>query len=164
MTADIRSAYLTYGPELSRFLRRRSSDGQAAPDLVHDAFLRMAEHADTQVTDVRAYLFRIARNLLLDERKQQARRRTTAVAHETMAHIADDGPSPEAAVCARLRLDRLREAIGQLPFKTQQIFVLNRIDGLTYPEVARRLGVSESSVQKHLATALRHVARSVPGI
>ena len=63
----------------------------------------------------------------------------------------------------RLRLDRLRGTVGELPFRTQQIFVLNRIDGLGYAEVARHLGISQSAVQKHLAMVVRHIAeRSRP--
>lgn len=159
MSIELESAYLTHASELTRFARRRSPDRNAATDLVHDAFVRMAEQTETQVADVRAYLFRVMRHLVLDQRKQDLRRRTVACPHEAMAHIADDRPSPETAAGARIQLDRLREAIAALPFKTQQIFVLNRIDGLTYAEVARRLEISESSVQKHLASALQHVAR-----
>ena len=46
--------------------------------------------------------------------------------------------------------------MSELPLRTQQIFRLNRIDGMTYVEVAHRLGISESTVQKHLARAVAH--------
>jgi RNA polymerase sigma factor (sigma-70 family) len=59
----------------------------------------------------------------------------------------------------RERLDRLRSVIQELPERTRQVFVLHRIEELTYGEVAARLGISESSVQKHLAKALQYVVQ-----
>ena len=162
MSADLKSAYLLHGPELARYVSRRVGDRSAASDVVHDAFVRMAEQPMTKVQDVRSYLYRIARNLLLDRKKQNVRRRTFAVPHEVLLGIADDAPSPEETADARLRLERLQNLVRELPFKTQQIFVLHRIDGLSYVDVARRLGISESSVQKHLALAVQYIARRTP--
>lgn len=159
MSADLKSAYLLHGPELIRYVRRRVSDRSSVADVVHDAFVRMAEQPITKVQDARSYLYRIARNLLLDEKKQAARRRTFAVPHEALANVIDDAPSPEDAVGARLKLERLQSLVRELPFKTQQIFVLNRIDGLSYCEAAQYLDISESSVQKHLTLAVQHIAR-----
>ncbi|GBU17905.1 MULTISPECIES: RNA polymerase sigma factor [Methylobacterium] len=163
MASHLEAAYLRHSPDLVRYVRRRIADDHSSADLVHDAFLRVAEQPLAAVQDIRAYLFQVARNLLLDQRKQAARRRTLVVAPETLAEVVDEAPSPEDAADARLRLDRLRGTVGELPFRTQQIFVLNRIDGLGYAEVARHLGISQSAVQKHLAMAVRHIAeRSRP--
>lgn len=162
MSADLKLAYLLHRPELTRYVRRRVGDSSAVCDVVHDAFVRMAEQPTTKVQDVRSYLYRIARNLLLDQKKQEFRRRTFTVPHEALFDIVDDAPSPEDAADARLKLERLQNIVRELPFKTQQIFVLNRVDGLSYVEVARHLDISESSVQKHLALALQHIARRTP--
>lgn len=159
MSADLKSAYLLHSPELARYVRRRVADRSAVSDVVHDAFVRMAEQPLTAVQDVRSYLYTIVRNLLIDQKKQDMRRRTVAMPHEALSDIAEDAPSPEDAADARLRLESLQRLVGELPFKTQQIFVLNRVDGLTYVEVARHLDISESSVQKHLALAVQHIAR-----
>lgn len=155
---DLKAAYLCHGPELLRFVARRLRDRHSAADVVHDAFVRMAEQPVATVHDARSYLFQIARNLLLDSRKQEARRKTDLASHEMLLHIADSAPLPDEAANSRLGLERLYAIVGELPFKTQQIFVLNRIDGLSYLDVARRLGISESSVQKHLAMAVQHIA------
>lgn len=159
VTADVKVAFHTHGPELRSYLRGRLGDAHMASDLVQDTFLRVIERPETRIHDVRAYLYTIARNLLLNHRKQEARRRTDSVPHEWLGDIAADAPSPEDAADATLQLQRLQRFIGELPARTQQIFVLSRVDGLTQPEVARALSISESSVQKHLATAIQHVAR-----
>lgn len=73
--------------------------------------------------------------------------------------IAEPGPGLEEQAITERSLQQLRDAVAELPERTQQIFRLNRLEGLTYAEVARRLGISDSSVQKHLAKALAHVMR-----
>lgn len=159
MTGDLKIAFDAHGPELRRYLRYRLSDSHMASDLVQDTFLRVIERPETRVDDVRAYLYTIARNLLLNHKKQEARRRTDSVPHEWLGDIAADAPTPEDAADARLQLERLQRFVGELPVRTQQIFVLTRVDGLTQPEVARALSISESSVQKHLAMAIQHVTQ-----
>jgi RNA polymerase sigma factor (sigma-70 family) len=162
MSADLKSAYLLHRSELARYVNRHLGDRHAVADVVHDAFVRMADQPLTKVQDVRSYLYQIARNLLLDQKKRNFRRQTFVVSPETLDGIIDEAPSPEDAADARLRLERLQNHVRELPFKTQQIFVLNRIDGLSYGEVARHLGISESSVQKHLAHAVQHIALRTP--
>ena len=95
------------------------------------------------------------------ERTQGERRRTDTTAHDDMADIAEDRPSLEDVIDARQRLSHLRAVVAELPQRTRQVFVLHRIEELTYGEVAARLGISESSVQKHLARALRHVMQRI---
>ncbi len=157
MSSDLKSAFLLHGPELRRYVGRRLDNTALASDMVQDAFLRLAEQPAGQVQDFRAYLYRIARNLLLDHAKQERRRQTFAAPHEYLSLFTDDAPSPEDAADARLKLERLQAVVGELPLRTQQVFVLTRIDGLTHEAAARRLKISESAVQKHLAAAIRHV-------
>ncbi|MFG1461338.1 RNA polymerase sigma factor [Xanthobacter sp. DSM 24535] len=152
-------AFQALGPELRGYLRRRLGDPHLASDLVQDTFLRVIERPETRVQDFRAYLYTIARHLLLNHQKQEARRRTESVPHEWFGDIAADAPTPEDAADARLQLERLQRFVGELPVRTQQIFVLNRIDGLTHVEVARALKISESAVQKHLAMAIQHMTQ-----
>ena len=159
MPSDLKSAFVLHAPELTRYLRRRLGSAHLASDLVQDAFVRLAEQPSGQVQDFRAYLYRVGRNLLIDHVKQERRRQTYAVPHESLAAIVDEAPSPEDAVDARLRLEKLQTIVGQLPLRTQQVFVLTRIDALTQAEAARRLGISESAVQKHLAMAIQHVTQ-----
>ena len=159
MNGDLKIAFNAHGPELRSYLRHRLGDAHMASDLVQDTFLRVIERPETRVQDFRAYLYTIARNLLLNHQKQEARRRTDSVPHEWLSDVATDAPSPEDAADARLQLERLQRFIGELPVRTQQIFVLNRVDGLTHIEVASALSISESSVQKHLAMAIQHITQ-----
>lgn len=159
MHPNLSTAFTTHGSELRRYLGRRLGDSHMASDLVQDAFVNVLERPDIRIQDIRSYLYTVARNLLLNHQKQEARRRTQSSAPEALAEIAADEPSPEEAVDARLQLERIHALVQELPVRTQQIFVLNRIDGLTHAEAAARLGLSESAVQKHLAMAIAHMTR-----
>ena len=73
----------------------------------------------------------------------------------------DDAPSPETVAAGRQRLAKLVEALDCLPAKTRTVFRLHKFDGLSHAEVAQRLGISRSSVEKHMIDALKFLtARS----
>jgi RNA polymerase sigma factor (sigma-70 family) len=155
---DLNGLFLAHRRELYLYLAERLNDREMAADLAQETFLRFAEKgADITVVCDRSYLYRIARNLAIDHVRGVNSRRTDATAHDDLANIAEDRPDPEQIVDARARLDRLRAVIRELPERTRRVFALHRIEELTYDEVAKRMGISESSVQKHLAKALRHV-------
>lgn len=163
MQPDMSLVFSAHGTELRSYLQRRLGDGHVASDLVQDTFVNVLERPNTRINDIRAYLYAIARNLLINHRQQEARRRTDPVAPEALSQIAADEPSPEEAVDARLQLERIQGFLTELPRRTQEIFVLNRIEGLTHAQVARQLSLSESSVQKHLALAIAHMTHRLRG-
>jgi RNA polymerase sigma factor (sigma-70 family) len=163
MQPDLSLVFSTHGTELRRYLQRRLGDGHMASDLVQDTFLNLIEGPETRIQDIRAYLYTIARNLLINHVKQEVRRRTDSVAPDALSDLAADEPSPEDIVDSRLQLERVHALVLELPRRTQEIFVLNRIHGLTHAEVARHLRISDSSVQKHLAMAIAHMTRRLRG-
>lgn len=159
---DLKGLFLAHRRELHAYLTGKLRDRELAADLTQEAFLRFAEQGgDVAVLNPRSYLYRTAHNLAIDHIRQGQRQRTDTIPHEDMAEIVEDRLGAEDAIDSRQRLDLLRAVIQALPKRTRQVFVLNRIEELTYAEVAARLGISESTVQKHLAKALLHVIQSV---
>ena len=155
---DIKGLFQKHASAVQRFLLRKSNDAQLAADLTQESFLRLAEQGNVErIDNSPAYLYRTARNLWIDHQRQQLRRKTDLLADEQLAEIADTSSTVEDIAAARERVESLQRLICELPERTQRIFRLNRIDGLTHAEVARELGISDSSVQKHLARALAHV-------
>lgn len=152
--------FLIHRQELLAWLMRRLRERDQAEDVVQDLYLRYVGHAGTHVVeDSRAYLFQMARNMLADLVRQRQARPVESLGHDEslLAATPDTAPGPERVAASRSELRRLAACLEQLPEQTQRIFLLNRVHGLSYREVAERLGVSVSTVQKSLARALGHV-------
>ncbi len=155
--ADFDTALVEHRPELLRYLRRRLGDGEAAEDLAQETLSRMMKYRQARdIDDRRLMLFRIANNLVLEF--QRARGRHRAAAHVSLADagpLPAEGPSTETIVDAQRAVDLLlKHTITGLPPKCRLAFMLNRFDGLSYPQVAARMGISVKMVEKHITRAL----------
>jgi RNA polymerase sigma factor (sigma-70 family) len=156
--ADVRQIYETEAPRLQRYFQRRLRSREDAGDLVQESFARLVGcMARTTLPRPAAYLQRIARNLLLDRYK---RLETRLLAF----HVPiDDGfevaVAPDQA--ARIEVEDVmriyRQALEELPQRTQEIFLAHRVDELTYREIAENMGLSIPTVQYHVARALAHI-------
>lgn len=159
---DIKWLFLAHRGELQAYLTRKLRNADIAAELTQETFLRFVEQNGgaavlTPIAHDRSYLYRVAHNLAVDYVRGQRRENLDAAAQDRLADIADDTPSPEQLACGQSELVRLRRILLELPERTRAVFVLTRIDRLTYRETAERLEISESSVQKHLARAVKHV-------
>ena len=109
--------------------------------------------AVAEVPEPRAYLFVATRNLALDRLR---RSRTEARADTPLTALPDPSPSPEDAATSRQRLKLLVAALNELPAATRAVFLMARVDGLPHREIAMRLGISVSMVEKHIMRAVGH--------
>lgn len=156
--SDLKRLFLKHAKSLQGLLTRKVRDPQLAADLVQESFLRLAEQQQGEhIDNTPAYLYRTAHNLMIDHVRQQQRRKTDLVPQETLETIVEERPGLDEAAATEQHMRRLRAALDDLPPRTREIFRLNRLEGLTHAEVARRLDISDSSVQKHLSRALAYV-------
>ena len=102
---------------------------------------------------MRAFLYRVARNLLIDHHRQQLVRPQSAPIDET---LESDVPEPERATEDSRRLARLQGLMQELPEHLRQALLWNRLDGLTQREIGERLGVSESMAGRYILKALEY--------
>lgn len=158
------TAYLAQRQMLVRLFTRRAGDAALAEDVIQDLYLKIAAlDPHYAVDNPPAFLFRTASNLYLNRIRALSSGRSRDGAWHEAGHerSGDDAiaaePSPEAQVSDRQQLVLLVATLQQLPEKTQAIFRLHKIDGLSQLEVAGRLGISISSVEKHLSAALKHL-------
>lgn len=133
-------------------------------DLRQDVYVRVLEAADKQIPrPVKPFVFATARNLLIDRIRRARIVSIDAVADLESFASASDAPGPERSAIARDELRKLQEAMDHLPPRCREAVILGRIEGLTGQEIAARMGISEATVSKHLATGMYALANVLYG-
>lgn len=142
---------------LASFLRSRLPTEEDAQDAVQESMVRLMHYRDTEPpASWRPLLYRIAVNVAHDHaRRARSRRAGGHVSYEESLHaLACENPPQDERVAREQAAARLWEALMTLPARSQEIYVYNRIDGMSYTEIARHCGISTKAVGKHLARAL----------
>jgi len=151
----IETLYRDHYAWLRSWLRRRVACLDTAGDLSQDVFVRLLGRDDNaQIQDPRAYLARVAHGLVIDRHRRQ---RVETACLEALASLPEAVMiSPEEQLLMIDALTRIDMLLDQLKPRARQIFLMSRLEGMGYDEIAVRLDISRSSVQKDLALALRH--------
>ena len=153
--------YRDHACAIRRRLRARLGSADEANEFLHDAFARLLGARPAQgVQDPGAFLNRIVRNMLVDRSRRRAAR---------PVHV----PIDEEAVCVPPDQGRLIEfeqmrrrylkAVESLPPRMREVFVLHRMDGLSYKEIGERLDISVRTVEWHIAQAIIRIGRGLDG-
>ena len=156
--------YSRHWAEVCHFVGRRFGSGPPEPeDIAQIAFVRMGElPLSREIENPRAFLFRIASNVALDARRQQAsHRRSLTTVEAAMAAANDIGPVAERVLLAREELTFLEDVVRGMPERHRSYLLANRLDGLSYAEISRRTGASQSLVRKTVEEALAVCERAV---
>src|SRR5580765_5174615 len=146
---------------LMRYLHRTWSNRDEAFDIRQDAYVRVYEAAsEVRPASPKAFLFATARNLMADRI-----RRGRVVSIEVMGDLEflnvsmeDPGPSEKAGIWQELKA--LAEAFDALPPRCREVVWLNKVDELTYQQVATKLGVTQKTVEKQMTKGVRRLASS----
>jgi len=142
--------------ELTHYLRRRWREQAEIPDLRQEVYARVYEAATVTIPDLaRPFLFTSARNLLIDRA-----RRAQVVSIETVMDmdgldIAHDQPDPERNAASRQALRLVQVAIDHLPPRCREVILLRKVHGMAQRDVARRMGISEGTVENQVAKGVR---------
>jgi RNA polymerase sigma factor (sigma-70 family) len=160
------SDYAQLHVELERPLRayfsKRVRNASEVDDLVQELFRRLIDQPDpAEIDNPTAYVFQAASNLLRD----RARRKSTWSSVRNELHHRQgemfEEISPERVLMGREAVQRLLEVLDQLPERTRAVFLLHRYEGFKYREIADRLEISVSSVEKHMIAAIHHLTRKM---
>ncbi|GAB4354916.1 MAG: RNA polymerase sigma factor [Kiloniellaceae bacterium] len=134
-----------------------------AHDLAQDLYLKVsALDARQEITNARAYLFRMAANLVIDHLRREQRQGGLLAEVESLLWGQAEAVSPERQVMAQQELRCLVAAVETLPPVTRRVFKRNRFDGKTQREIAAELGISQTAVEKHIRKALSRLAACRP--
>lgn len=149
--------FVGHHPWLLSRLKARLRNTAEAQDIAAETFLRVvAAPQPLAVHEPRAFLTTIAQRLLftLWRRRELERAYLEALAQREDAFA----PSPEERALLLETLETIAQALDGLPLKARQTFVLSQLDGLGYHAIAEELGISHSTVRRHMAEAFRRIA------
>lgn len=157
LAASLAGLAQLYRKPLLRYFARRALTHEAAEDCVQDVFVRLAQVADSDVENTEAYLFKVARHVLIDRARRASARREGQ--HDSIAdlHLISPEGSPSRVLEGREALEQAAKALRELPERTRNIFLLNRLDGLTYTQLAARYAVNVKVIEREMGKALSHL-------
>lgn len=157
---DLADAYRNRMTEL-RAVAARAGQGESA-DIVQEAFLRVVEAEErASVHSPVRMLFRVVQNLATDRLRARARTSLLFDPSAAPADGRDDGVDPERALIASERLRLSLSIINRMTPKRRTIFLLHRLEGLSYPQIAKRTGVSVKTVEKQMTAAMAFLSKEM---
>lgn len=166
---DARQWVARYNDALMQLIKSRVSFNEDAEDIAQEVYMRLAQKlsnldVDQGFHNPRAFLFRIARNFIIDAaRKRNADRLDKWVSLEDEV-ITANAPSVERIVADQRAILKFEQAVAKLPRKCRKVYILQRVGGFTYQEIAEKCRISVSAVEKHMARAIAQVKKSMDGL
>ncbi|MDP3737526.1 MAG: RNA polymerase sigma factor [Hyphomonadaceae bacterium] len=133
-------------------------ESQDEEDLYQDAFVKMVERSRSENIPKLDNLLRHVVRCITIDRFRRRTTRLTFTSDEAGKNAVDAVADPERHVIGAQRLRRVMAAIDAMPPKRREVFLLHRVDELTYAQIARRLEVNIKTVEKHMALAMRQLS------
>jgi RNA polymerase sigma factor (sigma-70 family) len=146
-----------YYGRLVRFLKRRGHCGEEdAADLAQDTFARLSATDLAAIREPASFLFTTALNLIRDRARSSQSRHAAMVVPAEETQLVCPAPHPERVLDGEQRMRAVEVALGELSPKCRAVFVLFHFDGLSQREIADRLRISVSMVEKYVKQAVSH--------
>jgi len=140
---------------LKRFLARFLSSTQDIEDVVQESYLKaLSAEKKQMISSPKAFLFRIARNEALKELQKKSRRITDYLEELDMSESATTETIVEDANISKQRFGLFCESALEMTPRCRKAFLMCKVYGFSYKEIASHLGISVSGVEKHIARGL----------
>jgi RNA polymerase sigma-70 factor (ECF subfamily) len=165
IVAWVSAQIVPFEAELRHWLRGVSKGAFEADDLVQDIYYRLLKlQSVDHIGEPRAYLYQVARNIIIDQMRRKAVVRIDTV--QSLDDLAgfDQSPSPERVALARAELKWVLGLIANLPDRCKEVFKLRKIYGLSQAETARNLRISENIVEKETVRGLALISDMVANV
>lgn len=156
----MRDLFFAHGQALVGFARRYVGNRETAEDVVQNVFLALWRNRETLriETDIRSYLFTATRNQALNILRHS---KTAQDAEEAIRLTIRESEQPVDPVEYNQLRDRIEGAVKSLPEQSRRVFLMSRLDGLTYAQIAIVLGISVKTVETLMGRALKHIRTSI---
>jgi len=160
---EVYDAYVKHQGPLKRFIGRFLRNSSDIEDVAQEAFLRaFTVERGRPIEQPKSFLFRIAKHLALNHLTRKARRITDFIADlEEEGTVMPLESSAEEEISAWQVLGVHCEAVAELSPQLRAAYVLRKVHGFSHQEIADRLGIAVSTVEKHLIKAMDRCERYV---
>lgn len=157
-----RDFYLKNLQQASNFAFYKCGDSEKALDLVQDAFAKIWENClNIDFNKAKTYLFTTVNNLFLNIIKHK---KVVLEYAKAAPYLDRDNNSPEYLMEEEEFKLKLQNAISNLSDAQREVFLLNRIEGKKYREIAELLGISQKAVEKRMSGALKYLRDRIDNI
>lgn len=151
--------YREHVSSLRNHVYYKYGDAEQADDVTQEAFVRIWNKcAEIAMHTAKAYLFKIANNLSISLKRSE---QVELKYRERAVRADEDLESPEFVILEKEYMDRLTDAIGRLPDKQREAFLLNRIEKKKYREIAEMMEVSVKAIEKLMHKALIKLRKEI---
>lgn len=153
--------YSRYANSLAGFASSKFFDLEDGRDIIHDVFVKLwQERAQLKVDrDVKAYLFKLTRDHIVDKIRRNITRREYAAMIDPLAVRYE--ATIEQKIAAKEIAQSIETSLEELSPRVKEIFLLSRNENLSITEIADKLQLSEQTVKNQLSTALKHLRTSL---
>ena len=147
---------------LKAFISRLIRKPQDIDDIAQETFVRafLAEQKGT-IQHPKAYLYRVARNLTFEILSKKSNELTSYIEDSSDYSLLESGEDIENKAIVMEKFDRVKIAIAEMPPQCQRVFIMHKVYGFKYREISQQLGISVSTVEKHMMTGLKKCRQSM---
>lgn len=149
-------AFIKHQISLKRFLSRFLRSHHDIEDVAQEAFLRAySTEKCREIEQPKSFLFRIAKHLALTQLTQKSRQITDYIEDFDDLDVLPEGDSAEDEYIARQTLGIHCEAVAELAPQCRRVYLMRKVYGMSHKEIAERLGITVSTVEKHMIKGVR---------
>ncbi len=153
--------FKTYAGDLKQFLFFKTQDLDLAEDILQETFVKLWENCEkVSYTKVKGYLFTVANNKFINWTKHKKVVRN----YEKSAVSKNDQESPEFILLGKEFLQKIEQAIQDLPETQREVFLLSRMEKKKYAEIGEQLGISVKAVEKRMHLALKTLRNTIGNV
>ena len=154
--SKVSKAYLENHDFLKNFLKRFFSRSDDVEDMAQEAYLNAYRaEQERDIAEPKAFLFRIAKNLALNELNRKSQKMTDYIEDRVASVSLASTETVEEELEARQAVRLYCEAVDALPKRCRQVYLLRKVNGMRHKEIAEQLGITTGAVEKHLCNGVK---------
>lgn len=158
MTSNLLSSFLALRPMLEARMKRQLGSRAVAEDVLHDTWIKLSTLGERNIENQAAYITQATHNAAIGHLRKEKRRADLSAEVREILWSKADLMTPERETIAKDLVRAVQDELNSLPERTRQIFLRNRIDGVSHRRIAEELGISEEAVYYHIRKTLDRLA------